>query len=529
MENFMRMLSHSGLQFNKHQYDGVQFCINREKSKQQTQEPQEPQEYNIRGGFILDEMGLGKTITMIGTIVANYIGATLIVVPPILLNQWYNEIRRATGHKSIIFHGQDKKDITIETLNNARIVITTYNAIHHEETKQNLLHQVKWARVIFDEAHHLRNKIKSHEGCLLLKTKIRWLITGTPIQNTIRDFYNLCLAVGISKEFFSKKENHRIILETFVLRRTKKEVGISIPDITHITHSIKWSDIQEKSIAEEIHASFKLSNVHPDKMSDFSNILESEGILPAMMRARQMCIYPKLIEPKVNELIQSGDIDVSPSYLLTIRTKSSKLDFVVKTILENKDNANGKLVFCHYHKEMDELAQRLRNGGISNVATFDGRMTKHEKQQVLSSSDIQVLILQIQTGSEGLNLQENYSEIYFVSPHWNPSIEEQAIARCHRIGQKKEVKVYRFEMEGFGQQQDENEYKRDEDQGENKEQRDEEQRDEEEQYEEQQDEDQDENKEQQDQEEVLCETQSLDEYIFNIQHNKKEIINNMFI
>jgi SNF2 family DNA or RNA helicase len=60
-----------------------------------------------------------------------------------------------------------------------------------------------------------------------------------------------------------------------------------------------------------------------------------------------------------------------------------------------------------------------------------------------------VLILQIQTGCEGLNLQENYSEIYFVSPHWNPAVEEQAIARCHRIGQKKEVFVYRFEMGNF--------------------------------------------------------------------------------
>ena len=60
-----------------------------------------------------------------------------------------------------------------------------------------------------------------------------------------------------------------------------------------------------------------------------------------------------------------------------------------------------------------------------------------------------MLILQIQTGCEGLNLQENYSEIYFVSPHWNPAVEEQAIARCHRIGQKKEVVVNRFEMSGF--------------------------------------------------------------------------------
>ena len=64
----------------------------------------------------------------------------------------------------------------------------------------------------------------------------------------------------------------------------------------------------------------------------------------------------------------------------------------------------------------------------------------------------EVLILQIQTGCEGLNLQEHYSEIYFVSPHWNPCVEDQAIARCHRIGQKKEVQVYRFNMGNFGEE-----------------------------------------------------------------------------
>ena len=73
---------------------------------------------------------------------------------------------------------------------------------------------------------------------------------------------------------------------------------------------------------------------------------------------------------------------------------------------------------------------------------------------VLSGVDIlnekkDVIILQIQTGCEGLNLQENYSEIYFISPHWNPAVEDQAIARCHRIGQTKDVYVQRFEMSKF--------------------------------------------------------------------------------
>jgi hypothetical protein len=126
---------------------------------------------------------------------------------------------------------------------------------------------------------------------------------------------------------------------------------------------------------------------------------------------------------------------------------TSKLDSVVDAILERKDNENGKLVFCHFKEEMNELAARLRGVGL-NVGILGGQIAKVARQKLLKERK-DVLILQIQTGCEGLNLQENYSEIYFVSPHWNPYVEDQAIARCHRIGQRKPVFVWRFEMNNF--------------------------------------------------------------------------------
>jgi SNF2 family DNA or RNA helicase len=125
--------------------------------------------------------------------------------------------------------------------------------------------------------------------------------------------------------------------------------------------------------------------------------------------------------------------------------ESSKLDKVSETILSRKENGKGKLIFCHYRKEIDELYRRLREGGMNNIAIFDGRVPYNKRQEILSQKK-EAIILQIQTGCEGLNLQENYSEIYFVSPNWNPAVEDQAIARCHRIGQTKEVNVFRFMM-----------------------------------------------------------------------------------
>jgi len=108
-------------------------------------------------------------------------------------------------------------------------------------------------------------------------------------------------------------------------------------------------------------------------------------------------------------------------------------------------------VFCHYRGEIDELSSRFEKQGMT-VVTLDGRTPNSEREKILRSSP-DVLILQIQTGCEGLNLQQ-FSEIYFVSPHWNPAVEDQAIARAHRIGQNEKVDVFRFIMEGFDDEEE---------------------------------------------------------------------------
>lgn len=121
------------------------------------------------------------------------------------------------------------------------------------------------------------------------------------------------------------------------------------------------------------------------------------------------------------------------------------MDAVVQTLLQRKGNGNGKLVFCHFRAEIDVLCERLKAASLANVEFFDGRTSQANRIRLLSGQ-FEVLILQIQTGCEGLNLQKHFSEVYFISPNWNPAVEEQAVARCHRIGQTKEVQVFRFEM-----------------------------------------------------------------------------------
>ena len=418
---YMWFLNRSGIMYKEYQREGVEWCVNLETHNN----PELP----IRGGFIADEMGLGKTIMMIATFACNYLPHTLIVLPNILMEQWAQEIFRTTKHQVLIYHGKDKKNITMAQLEAAPIVLTTYSAISLNTS--GLLFAIEWNRVVFDEAHHLRNDTQRNTGARLLKSGIKWFISGTPIQNKKKDFYNLCSALNMPASYYSEPKNLPHLIQHFVLRRTKKQVGIEIPDVVFNERLIDWDTEEEKKLADDIHKASK----HASR--DFR--------LKLYTQARQSCILPALLIGKTEEMVKYGIYPrVNPETL----NKCSKMDVVISTILSRKDNGNGKLIFCHYKGEIDAIYNRLSENGITRICIFDGRTNQMERARKIKMA-FDVVILQIQTGCEGLNLQEHFSEIYFVSPNWNPFVEKQAVARCHRIGQKKEVSVFSFQMTDF--------------------------------------------------------------------------------
>jgi len=445
MDLFKKYLDRSNLDHKQYQYEGVHWIL--------TNELRAYPLCKVRGGFIADEMGLGKTIMMIGTFLCNFVERTLIVVPPVLIDQWCVQIYKTTGHHALVYHGENKKTTTLEQLKKAKIVITTYGAItvNKKQLKNKgltMLHEVKWSRLVFDEAHHLRNaKTCLYISARLRSAKIRWLVSGTPVQNSKKDFYSLCSMLKLPASFYTESSNLRQLARTFILKRTKAQVGIILPSVVLDKSIVGWSNNKEMELSEEIHSALAFSRVSANKNQTIVSTMKTRGILPILLNARQTCIYPKLLAKRVASLFKKGILSDYSSYKEAFNS-SSKLDSVVKTILERKGNGCGKLIFCHFREEIDEIATRLRDGGLTQVATFDGRTSGGKRFDILNDKN-EALILQIQTGCEGLNLQENYSEIYFISPHWNPAVEDQAIARCHRIGQTKPVMVQRFEMCSF--------------------------------------------------------------------------------
>jgi SNF2 family DNA or RNA helicase len=214
-----------------------------------------------------------------------------------------------------------------------------------------------------------------------------------------------------------------------------------LQSLKHYKSQVPWSSENELDLSREIHQKAKNTTDRAERLKLYT-------------RMRQMCVWPALI---------GGAVEGGEGYGLSIDeykvavSKQSKLDRVVATMVaEAGGGGSGRksIVFCHYRREMTQLRDMLLRGGgggggygDDSIAIIDGTVGARERARIFAAAPT-VLILQIRTCSEGLNLQE-YSDVYFVSPHWNPCVEDQAIARCYRMGQTSQVRVFRFYMSDF--------------------------------------------------------------------------------
>jgi SNF2 family DNA or RNA helicase len=404
----------NSIKIHKYQKTGINWCVDKERNGVELEKDKD----KIYGGLICDEMGLGKTFQIILTILSTYLPKTLIVLPRILLEQWEEIFIKYLNHKPLIYHGKCKSKLAIEDLKTAPIILTTYHMLLKQKNQINNIQEIEWDRIIFDEAHHLRNKkTKLYIAAVSLKSKIKWLITGTPIQNHMQDIYSLFDILKINKSYYKCETNFSIIVEKLILKRTKEEVGLNLPSLNEHTIYVDWKDEKEKTQAIECHNKLSFSGL------EIKDTLTNFEILKYFIKCKQSCIDLSLICDNSNH---------------------TKLDRVIETIKERKTSK--KLIFCHFKKEIKYLHTKLLSEKFK-VEYFDGSVSMKTRKLILENEP-DILILQIQTGCEGLNLQQ-FNDVYFVSLSWNPAIESQAIARCHRIGQTSEINVFRFKMSSF--------------------------------------------------------------------------------
>ena len=180
-EKFALWLQWAHLKEKDYQFNAFEWCASCEMDSEH------------RGGILADEMGLGKTIVMIGHIFCHSVKRTLIVLPNALLSQWNSCLenyimslpyRWLMSKEYYIYHGAN--DISLEELLKKRLVVTTYGTM---VSRLKTLKEIPWNRIVFDEAHHLREmKTNIFKAALALKTDIHWFMTGTPIQNRVRGY-----------------------------------------------------------------------------------------------------------------------------------------------------------------------------------------------------------------------------------------------------------------------------------------------------------------------------------------------------
>ena len=409
-----------------------------------------------KSGLIADEMGLGKTIMMLGTWVGNFKKNTLIVVPSALLNQWDELIYKWLGFHPFVFRGHSART-PIEEIKKHYIVLTTYGMISTRKNKQSRngslpgkwsspLWDVKWDRVMYDEAHHLRNeKSNKHKGAANLKSDCQWFMTGTPIQNSEKDLISLCKLIGIWDEMRENPADVVKILKPYVMMRSKKDVGLKLkPFEEQIVRIIDYDSKEEKELLREIHSKLGFTNVTVENVNEVMGFLGGESQLPMLTRARQACVYPGIITDYFDKLKTIGTI---PSKCENLKNNTNtKIRMICEQIIKEKNEGHNSLVFCHYVQEMEIINKILKEN--LEVKMLNGK-TSAKDRKLIPTLTPDVLMVQVQSCCEGLNLQQ-FSSVFFTSPHWNPAVEDQAIARAHRIGQKKRVKVFKYITAGLG-------------------------------------------------------------------------------
>jgi uncharacterized Zn finger protein len=400
------------------------------------------------GSLMADDMGLGKTIQIITLLLKLKNDGclkdkkALIVVPASLLTNWQRELNKfAPDLVSVIYHGSDRK---IET--GADAVITTYSLARRDK---EFLHKEKWLAVIADEAQNIKNPRTTQTKMLKsIQADLKIAMTGTPVENRLMDYWSLLdfLMKDLlgSMKFF--KENYAIPIEKF--RNSSRLQSFRKMTAPFILRRVKTDktiikDLPEKLVIDRFTALTKEQTaLYQGLVDSVDGMLENtEGIhrrgiiLMLILRLKQICNHPALyLKEKTFTIDQSG--------------KSGLL----KDLLSNIISRNEKAIIFTQFREMGHMLEALIDKAFGFVPLFlHGGLSRKLRAELVDGFQNErkkrILILSLKAGGTGLNLTAANNVIHY-DLWWNPAVENQATDRAFRIGQKRDVNVYRFITKG---------------------------------------------------------------------------------
>ena len=404
------------------------------------------------GGILADDMGLGKTLQMLSVILDYFENISdednklpvLVVCPSSLSLNWLEESKKFTPTlKSIVISGdQESRNAMINNINDYNLVITSYDLL-----KRDLdLYKEKdylFRYIIADEAQYIKNNLtKNAKAIKEIRAVSRFALTGTPIENSLSELWSIfdfimpgylfsynkfknSYEVPIIKDGDTQSMNKlKMMIEPFILRRVKEKVLSELPDKTITVLNNEMNDEQKK-----IYLSFVES-----ARKEISAEIEEKGInnsqikiLALLMRLRQICCHPGL-------------------FLQNYKGESSKLNQCIEIIVDAIKGGHKILLFSGYSSMFEYIEDELNKHGIRFMklvgqTKVDTRMDLVNKFN--EDDDIKVFLISLKAGGTGLNLISADMVIHY-DPWWNLSAENQATDRTYRIGQKRNVQVYKL-------------------------------------------------------------------------------------
>lgn len=449
---------------------------------------------NNYGGILADDMGLGKTIQTVSLLLKIYENnnkpkirkplktpiqlsifdpipqafeddnseepdknASLIVVPSSLIFNWLSEIKRfAPKLKVFIYAGVKRpkeKDLN-HIFSNYNIVLSTYSIIRNDI---DVLCNYKFECCILDESQFIKNpKSITYQAITRLQRNFSLAMTGTPIENSILDlwaqmnFVNSGLLNSI-KHFYSnyyypinkdKDENAQNelikIIKPFVLRRNKNKVATELLPVNYNVVYCEMSK-EHKRIYDEVKSAVR---------NKIFSILEEKKY---NKKDYNIAIFNGLSKLRIIANCPSLDNDYK-----WFKGESNKINLIVENIFSAIENNHKIIIFSSYVmilnliiKKFEAKQQELLNEEIIHKQIKYSLLhggTKDREQQVhnfQNDPDTKLFFISLKAGGFGLNLTEA-DFIFIVNPWWNPATEQNAIDRANRIGQKKQVFVYRY-------------------------------------------------------------------------------------
>lgn len=402
------------------------------------------------GGILADDMGLGKTLQII-TIMLSYIEnckenkkPIMVVCPSSLTLNWKAEIEKfANNLNTIVIGGTlSKRKEQIESVPNYDVVITSYDLLKRDiDLYKELNYEFRY--VIADEAQYMKNSnTQNAKSIKQLNAQTRFALTGTPIENSLSELWSIFdfLMPGylfsykkfkenyeipiIKEESIEKMEKLRMLIEPFILRRTKKQVLTELPDKTITVLNNEMNEEQQKiylsflaEAKEEINEQINLNGLEKSHIQ----------ILSALTRLRQICCHPSL-------------------FLDNYKGESSKLNQCIEILKDAISGGHKILLFSTYTSMFEIIENELKKEQI-NYFKLTGQ-TKVDKRIELvdefnSNKDIKVFLISLKAGGTGLNLTGADMVIHY-DPWWNLAAENQATDRAYRLGQKNSVQVYKL-------------------------------------------------------------------------------------